>query len=110
ALLNELISATEKQVAGPAKGLFSINSVIEFGTRDPEITAILWEHYQAVWLLLCEALVHPENTVQLKAPLTPQAAAHTLLTTMYGYVSILRVKPDFNLAQSLVQSLSQLFE
>jgi TetR/AcrR family transcriptional repressor of nem operon len=110
ALLENLIKATENQFLGPSKGLFSINSVVEFGTRDAEVTDILWEHYQAIWRLLCEVFADPQSNIRLKPSLSPEAAAHTVLTVMYGYVSVLRVKPDFRVSESLIQSLSHIYE
>lgn len=90
------------------KGLFSINSTVELGTRDPEITALLWDHYLVIWGFFREALVRYQTSGTLASTYNPGDLAHSLLTILYGYASIMRVKPDYPGTESILRSLEDL--
>jgi len=99
---------SRQHMSSGAKGLFSINSTVELGTRDSEITAILWDHYRAIWSLFRDALIHYQHSGKLASAYDAGDLAHTLLTILYGYASIMRVKPDYPGTESILRSLEDL--
>jgi TetR/AcrR family transcriptional regulator, transcriptional repressor for nem operon len=99
-----------EQIHGSSQGFFSMNSIIEFGNRDPEITELLWSHYQAIWSCLRDSIAQAQNKGQVKNPQNAADIAHVLLTAIYGHASVLRVKPDFAASEGMLHSLQSLLD
>jgi TetR/AcrR family transcriptional regulator, transcriptional repressor for nem operon len=99
-----------EQIHGSSQGFFSMNSIIEFGNRDPEITELLWTHYEAIWLCFRDAIIEAQRKGEVKNPQNAGDIAHVLLNAIYGHASLLRVKPDFNSSEGILQSLQTLLD
>jgi TetR/AcrR family transcriptional repressor of nem operon len=93
-----------------SQGLFSMNSIIEFGNRDAEITALLWAHYQVIWGSLGDAIREAQEKGQIRNQRDAGDIAHALITAIYGHASLMRVKPDFDASDGILQSLQILLD
>jgi TetR/AcrR family transcriptional repressor of nem operon len=109
-VLAHAFQTAREQIHGSSQGLFSMNSIIEFGNRDPEITEILWAHYTVIWTCFKEAIAQAQSKGQIRNPQDASDIANALITALYGYASILRVKPDFSASEGLLQSLQSLLD
>jgi TetR/AcrR family transcriptional repressor of nem operon len=109
-VLAHAFETAREQIHGSSQGLFSMNSIIEFGNRDPEITEILWAHYTVIWTCFKEAITQAQSKGQIRNPQSAGDIANALITALYGYASILRVKPDFSASDGLLQSLQSLLD
>lgn len=93
-----------------SQGLFSMNSIIEFGNRDPEITALLWGHYEVIWAIFRDAIQAAQASGQIQNPQAAGDIANTLLMAIYGHASIMRVKSDFQGTEGILESLQRLLD
>lgn len=109
-VLSHAFHIAREQIHGSSQGLFSMNSIIEFGNRDPEITDILWTHYTVIWSSFTEAIAQAQSKGQIRNPQNAGDIANALITALYGYASMLRVRPDFSASDGMLQSFQALLD
>jgi TetR/AcrR family transcriptional repressor of nem operon len=109
-ILAHAFQIAREQIHGSSQGLFSMNSIIEFGNRDPEITAILWQHYTGIWTYFRDAIAHGQTTGEIRNPQNAGDIANALIVALYGYASMLRVKPDFSGSDGILLSMQSLLD
>jgi TetR/AcrR family transcriptional regulator, transcriptional repressor for nem operon len=109
-VLAEAFHNAREQVHGSSHGFFSMNSIIEFGNRDPEITGLLWTHYEAIWASFRDAIAAGQSKGEIRNPQEAGNIANALLTAIYGHASVMRIKPDFNESEGMLKALQALLD
>jgi TetR/AcrR family transcriptional regulator, transcriptional repressor for nem operon len=94
AFIETLFESVENVSQG--RGSFSFNTMVEFGTRDADVTAQLLDHYFKIVDIVADVLAQAQaaRTITTKTP--PLNLAHTILSTLQGVTTLKGVKPDFS--------------
>lgn len=93
------------QAKGHTQGSLAFNAMVEFGTRDPDVTRLLLNHYFGIAQIVAQVL-------QQRSAITDQQdaydLAYTILSTLHGVATLKGVKPDFEhaaIARSIIRLL-----
>lgn len=91
------------------QGSLALNAMAEFGTRDPDVTRLLLEHYLGITGIIAEVLGKAQATGTIKTQIEPLHLAYTILSALQGVAAVKGVKPDFAYVQAVTQTLLKLF-
>ncbi|MBK8027060.1 MAG: TetR/AcrR family transcriptional regulator [Chloroflexi bacterium] len=78
-----------------AQGSLAFNAMIEFGTRDPDITQLLLSHYFGIAQIVAAVIQQGQEGGVIKTGRDPQELAYAILSTLHGVATMKGVKPDF---------------
>jgi TetR/AcrR family transcriptional repressor of nem operon len=76
-------------------GSMALHAMVEFGPRDPDITRMLLGHYFAIAEIIARVIARGQQSAAVTSPEASHMLAYTLLTTLYGVVTLKGIKPDF---------------
>jgi TetR/AcrR family transcriptional repressor of nem operon len=94
--------------SNPTQGSLALNTMVEYGTRDPDITQLLLAHYFGIAHIVTQVIQAGQAQGAIQNPQPAHELAHTLLSTLYGVVMLKGVKPDFAHSQAITQVVLQL--
>lgn len=92
----------------PTQGSLALNTMVEYGTRDPDITQLLLAHYFGIAHIVTQVIQAGQAQGNIQNAQPAAELAHTLLSTLYGVVMLKGVKPDFPHNQAITQVILQL--
>lgn len=91
-------------------GSFAFNTLVELGTRDPAVTEQLLDHYFKIAQIITDILAHEQAQGNVIRDIPAEHLAHTLLSTLYGVITITSVKPDFAYRKAVAQAIVSLLQ
>jgi TetR/AcrR family transcriptional repressor of nem operon len=94
----------------PTQGSMAFNAMVEFGTRDADVTRLLLAHYVHLAELIATVLAQAQHDHCIRTQEDPLHLAYTILTTLQGLVTIKGVKPDFAYTQAIANLMLSLLE
>lgn len=90
------------------QGSLALNAMAEFGTRDPDVTHLLLEHYLGITGIITEVLGEAQEIGTITTRTEPLHLAYTILSTLQGVAAVKGVKPDFAYVQAVTQTILKL--
>ncbi|GAB4549882.1 MAG: TetR/AcrR family transcriptional regulator [Anaerolineae bacterium] len=96
------------QTAPPIHGSLAFNAMVEFGTRDSEVTNLLLTHYFGIAEIIANVLAQAQ--VKSASDNATLSIAYTLLSTLHGVATLKSVKPDFQHISNITQVILKLLE
>lgn len=105
--------ATLEAVVQPdsrAYGSLAFNAMVEFGTRDPDVTKLLLDHYFGIAEIITGVLAEAQRLGSIANQQAPQHLAYTILSTLQGVATLKGVKPDFAYAGAITQVILTLID
>lgn len=110
--LIEALFASVEEVIQPhsvqTQGSLAFNTMVEFGTRDADITPLLLNHYFGIAEIIAERIAQGQSSGAIVSQDDPLQIAHTILSTLQGVATIKGVKPDFDYVQSITRMILKL--
>lgn len=91
-------------------GSLAFNTMVEFGTRDPDVAAQLLDHFFKIAEIIGDVLARAQADGIIPADLPPAHLAYTFLTALQGVATLKRVKPDFDYRQTILPPLLHLLQ
>jgi TetR/AcrR family transcriptional repressor of nem operon len=97
AFIQNLFEASDQamQAGSSRAGSMALHAMVEFGLRDPDITQLLLAHYFAIAEVIARVIDQGQRAALVASAEDPHLLAYTLLTTLYGVVTLKGIKPDF---------------
>jgi TetR/AcrR family transcriptional regulator, transcriptional repressor for nem operon len=92
------------------QGSFTVNAMVEFGTRDPDVTSRLLDHYLQIASIIAGVLEQAQAEGRLHTQIPPIHLAHTFLTALQGVITVSGVKHDFAYRDAITQTLLLLLD
>ncbi len=96
--------------ASPAQGSLAFNTLVEFSTRDPDITALLLDHYFRIAEIIAAVLGEAQAAGVIHSSAAPLPLAYTFLSALHGIATLKGVKPDFAHHNHVLQTLLRLLD
>ncbi len=109
----EQLFVTLEAVNTPATflhGSLAFKAMVEFGTLDSDITALLLTHYFGISEIIAETLKRGQSDGSITTQADPLHLAYTILSTLQGVATLKEVKPDFAFTPSIAQIILQLLK
>ncbi|MFB5269974.1 TetR/AcrR family transcriptional regulator [Paenibacillus enshidis] len=82
-LIRQFFETTLKQKGDP-QGCFIVNSGVELGLLDPEVSSFVEESYSTTEKLLCNLILSGQQTGEVKAQLDPEVLSHYFMNAWLG--------------------------
>ena len=92
------------------QGSLAFNTLVEFSTRDPDITALLLDHYFRIAEIIAAVLSEAQSTGAIRSSAAPLSLAYTFLSALHGIATLKGVKPDFAYQTDVLQMLLRLLD
>lgn len=92
-----LFSSVERIAVGTPQtnGSMAFNAMVEFGTQDADVTELLLSHYLGIAEIITAVLAQAQARQHIHTQAAPEHLAHTILSALYGVVTLKGAKPDF---------------
>lgn len=90
------------------QGSLAFNTMVEFGTRDPDVTAQLLDHYYKVGEIIAGVVAAGQAAGTVLNPTAPLELAHAILTALQGVVTVNGVTSDYPYRSAVARLLIQL--
>src|SRR5512145_1990274 len=90
------------------QGSLALNAMVEFGTRDPDVTQLLLNHYFGIAEIIAAVIKLGQQRGTVSRKPDPQDVAYTILSTLHGVATLKGVKPDFAHAAAITRLMVQL--
>lgn len=100
----EMLFANVNQMQGAQISL-ALSAMVEFGTRDPDVNARLLDHYFKIVEIITVMLADAQHSGVISTRLPAADLSHTLLSTLYGVITVSSVKPDFAHREAVMNTL-----
>lgn len=106
----QLLFGSVESVSLPAslQGSMAFNAMVEFGTRDHEVTPLLLAHYLGIADIIADVVAAGQRNGTIASRTPAPDLAYTFLTTLHGVATLKGVKPDFAFVPAIMQVLFQL--
>jgi TetR/AcrR family transcriptional regulator, transcriptional repressor for nem operon len=98
------------QPASRAQGSLAFNAMVEYGTRDPNITELLLGHYFGIAAIIADVIRQGQLSGTVMSQQDPLHLAYTILSALHGVATVKGVKPDFVHAQAIAQLVVKLLQ
>lgn len=82
------------QSESPARASLAFNTMVEFGTRDADVTELLLAHYIGIAEIIAGLLERAQAAGTISTDEDPLNLAHTLLSALQGLATVKSIKPD----------------
>jgi TetR/AcrR family transcriptional repressor of nem operon len=92
------------------RGSFAFNTMVEFGTRDPDVTAQLVAHYYKIADIIAAVVADAQAAGTITSQAAPLDLAHTILTTLQGVVTVNGILSDYPYRAPITRLLSSLLD
>ncbi len=90
------------------RGSMAFNAMVEFGTRDADVTQLLLTHYFGIADIVATVI----HQAQSRGTITTQShaleIAYTIVTTLQGVATLKGVKPDFAYVSAITRNILKL--
>jgi TetR/AcrR family transcriptional repressor of nem operon len=112
AFIEQLFASVDDVVLTQAgiQGSFAFNAMVELGTRDPDVTAQLLDHFFKIAAIIAALLADARAAGTIHSRAEPLALAHTILTTLQGVVTVVGVKADYPYRDPITRLLISLLD
>lgn len=91
-----------------APGSLAFNAMVEYGTRDPDVTELLLTHYFGIAQIVAAVIRAGQEQGAISATGDALDLAYTVLSTLHGVATMKGVKPDFPHAAAITRIIVQL--
>lgn len=104
ASIDSLVAQTDP----PVHTSLAFSAMVEFGTRDSQVTRLLLAHYFGIAEIIAGMLAQAQG--KSASDDAPLPLAYTLLSTLHGVATLKSVKPDFQHVPDIAQAMLKLLE
>ena len=91
-------------------GSLAFNAMVEFGTRDTDVTEVIFNHYFAIAEIIAEVLTKSQTTDNITRQHQPLHLAHLILSTLHGLVAVKGAKPSYDYIEPIKQIILSLLK
>ena len=108
--INRLFGSIEHAIhsQAPAQGSLAFNAMVEFGTRDPDVTPLLLTHYFGIAQIIANVIRQGQLDGTVSSGQDPHDLAYAILSALHGLATVKGVKPDYPHAPAITQIIIQL--
>lgn len=100
-VLREMFGSTIREEGEPI-GCFMVNSGVELGALDPEVSSLVNESYNRTEEFLTTLIKTGQQTGEIKRDLNPVATAHFLMNTWLGLRTLVKTTSDQRKLTSII--------
>lgn len=90
------------------RGSLAFNAMIEFGTRDTDITEMIVSHYYRIAEIIADELHRAQKAEAVITQHNALHLAHLILNTLYGVATVQGAKPDYAYTEAIKQIILSL--
>lgn len=84
-------------------GSFAFNAMVEFGTRDPAVTELIFAHYFRIAEIITEVLGQAQNRGAITKRHNPSHLAHLILSTLHSVATVKGAIPSYSYTEPIKQ-------
>lgn len=99
---------TAAQTQSNTQGSLAFNTMVEYGTRDPDITQLLLTHYFGIARIIADVIKQGQAEGTVSSQQDPEHLAYAILSALHGVATIKGVQPDFPQVTAIARLLIQL--
>jgi hypothetical protein len=92
------------------QGSLAFNTMVEFGTRDSEVTAVLLAHYFKIVDIIADILTQAQSAGNITSKAPALHLAYTIISTLQGLATVKGVKPDFAYREAVTHVILSLLD
>ena len=92
------------------RGSFVANAMVEHGSHDPIIAALVTEYSAEIYRLFGELFAQAQSAGEMSTHHSPQALAHFFLHSLYGLYVAARFNPDRTLLEDVTAVMLAIFD
>lgn len=106
-----LFASLDAVVGGvPTQGSLAFNAMVEFGTRDPDVSKQLLHHYAEITAIAAQAIERWQQTGMANDSVPAGALAQTLLSTLIGVITVSSVDRAYVPRETIAQLMLRLLQ
>lgn len=108
--IEQLFGSVETAVHAPSPSQASLafNAMVEFGTRDVDITRLLLAHHEGIAQIIAAIITRGQQQGTVTTTRNPVELAYTMLSALHGLAVVKGVKPDFPHAAAITRLMLHL--
>jgi TetR/AcrR family transcriptional regulator, transcriptional repressor for nem operon len=112
AFIDALFTSIDEAVLAKsrAQGSLTFNTMVEFGTRDPDVTAQLLDHYFKIVQIIADSISEAQTSGKVSVQTLSLHLAHTILAALGGLATLKGVKPDFAYREAVTSVILSLLD
>ena len=99
---------TAAQPGTDMQGSLAFNAMVEFGTRDHDVTQLLFAHYLGIAQIVADLLAQGQQRGTISNRHDAHDLAFTILSALHGVATVKGVKPDFPHAAAIARVIIHL--
>lgn len=92
------------------QGSLAFNTMVEFGTRDPHVTQVIFDHYFKIAGIIIDILRADQSAAVVTTHFDADHLAHLILCTLYGLAAVKRAQPTYAYTQPIKHLVHSLLE
>ncbi len=89
-------------------GSMAFNAMVEFGTRDPDVTQLLLAHYVGIAQIVADVIRRGQAQGSVTSAADPLHLAYTMLTALHGVATVKGAQPNFQYASAITDTIVKL--
>jgi TetR/AcrR family transcriptional repressor of nem operon len=110
AFIERLFGSLDEVVNSRAQGSLAFNTMVEYGTRDADITELLLTHYLGIAEIIADLIRAGQQQGTVASQQEPMHLAYAILSALHGVATVKGVKPDFAHARAISQVVVKLLQ
>lgn len=110
AFIERLFGSLDEVVNSRAQGSLAFNTMVEYGTRDTDITELLLTHYLGIAEIIADLIRTGQQQGTVASQQEPMHLAYAILSALHGVATVKGVKPDFAHARAISQVIVKLLQ
>ncbi len=96
------------QSTSAAQGSLAFNAMVEFGTRDPDVTPLLLTHHAGITEIVADVLRAGQAAGTVTSQEDPLELAHAIVSALDGLAIVKGVKPDYPYTAAITRVILRL--
>ncbi len=96
------------QSTSAAQGSLAFNTMVEFGTRDPDVTQLLLAHHAGIAQIVADVIRAGQAAGTVTSRQDPLELAYAIVSALHGVATLKGVKPDFPHAAAITAIIIRL--
>ncbi|MBK8031322.1 MAG: TetR/AcrR family transcriptional regulator [Chloroflexi bacterium] len=96
------------QPTATAQGSLAFNTMVEFGTRDPDVTELLLAHHAGITQIVADVLRAGQVAGTVTSQQHPLELAYAIVSALHGVATVKGVKADFPYAAAITRVILRL--
>jgi TetR/AcrR family transcriptional repressor of nem operon len=88
----------------------AFNTMVEFGTLDPQVTPLLLDHYFGIAEIIADVLSVARTSGTITTQDDPHELAYTILSTLQGLATVKGIQPTFGYRAAITRMMLKLLD